>query len=620
MKTKFIIQFIYLFITALFIISCSGGSSSEGSCTNDKDCNIDTEICISSSCVSNVFLCQNKNCSGHGECIVENGEAVCDCDEGYIANGLSCGEAPCVKNSECEANQICQEGECKDETILCDGVNCSNHGNCVIENKEAKCNCDNGYIEDNLICKEDKCINVECSIIEMCNIETGACEVVINPCDDIDCGEHGECAFDVMGVAFCECENSYVEKDKQCVFDVPCVKTSDVDSCEDGLDNNCDGLINNSCSCDNGDEFDCYTGDVSRVGIGECKKGKMVCIAGEYWGECESQVLPTEEICDGLDNDCDDKIDKNPNGEVLSKDCYSGNIIETQYPNSRCKAGKYECKSGNYDETNCINEVLPLDIEVCGNSIDDNCDGRVDEDCVAPIVTCSNDVTRAYIFESPVNLSAEATDSNGTVVSTSWSFFEKPQGTASILTPTTGNRTKFTPDTIGEYVVRFTAVDNDGESSYCDINVTAKTRDHLNVTLIWDKGQNTDMDLHLLKPDVDSSKWGTINDCFWAITNPNWGDPNSSLDDPRLDRDDTDGFGPEVIQMDSPMDGRYTVGVDYFDDQGQGSSTATIKIICNGEEHTYVSNPLNSKDKWAVIDIVWANETCSLEPASRDYQ
>ncbi len=612
-----LIFFLSLFLS-IFIISCSESNGDGGdTCQKDEDCS-ENQICISKKCVSNSFLCQNKKCSNHGKCIVINASATCDCDTGFIPQGLSCTQAPCIKNSECANNEICQEGECIDENTLCQNVNCGN-GNCVIENKVAKCNCNDGYIEENLSCIEDKCQNVECSIIEMCNNDTGKCEVVTNPCDGVNCGEHGECIYDKDGNASCECENGYIDKETQCIFEIPCVKTAETDNCSDGLDNNCDGTINDNCSCSSGSTLDCYTGDSSKINIGECKTGIISCVGGEEWGSCDGEILPSEEICDNKDNDCDGTTDLNPNGEILSKKCYTRDILETQYPNSRCKEGRYECKDGIYDTNNCIDEILPLDTEICGNSIDDNCDGRIDEDCVAPIVTCSNDISRAYLFEAPVRLSAEATDSNGTVVSTEWSFFSKPDGTASSLNPTTGTRTQFIPDTVGEYIARFTATDNDGEKSYCDIHINAKTRDHLNVTLTWDKGGNSDMDLHLLKPGVDSSKWGTINDCFWAVSNPDWGEHGVSIDNPRLDRDDTNGFGPEVIQIESPKDGKYTVGVDYFDAQGMGASIATIKIICNGEEHSYSSQALNPKDKWAVIDIVWANETCSLETASRNY-
>ncbi|PIN86401.1 hypothetical protein COV19_04945 [Candidatus Woesearchaeota archaeon CG10_big_fil_rev_8_21_14_0_10_44_13] len=76
----------------------------------------------------------------------------------------------------------------------------------------------------------------------------------------------------------------------------------------DGIDNNCDGSIDNDPG--SGDDTlsnkcSYYTGSVSTENIGICSASKRFCASGA-WGTCVPEVKPQTEICgDSLDNDCD---------------------------------------------------------------------------------------------------------------------------------------------------------------------------------------------------------------------------------------------------------------------------------------------------------------------------
>ncbi len=82
------------------------------------------------------------------------------------------------------------------------------------------------------------------------------------------------------------------------------------------------------------------------------------------------------EICDGLDNNCDDSIDEN-----LSQDCYTG--PDGTKGVGLCAAGAQACTDGAWAE--CSGEVTPS-VEVCGNSKDEDCDGASDDWCAASYI------------------------------------------------------------------------------------------------------------------------------------------------------------------------------------------------------------------------------------------
>ncbi len=85
----------------------------------------------------------------------------------------------------------------------------------------------------------------------------------------------------------------------------------------------------------------------------------------------------------------------------------------------------------------------------------------------------------------------------------------------------------------------------------------------LQVLLFWDTDK-TDVDLHVTEPG------GEVVNYTHTVSEQTGG---------RLDRDDTDGYGPEIYSLGSAPSGTYTIEAHYFGDRGSGQSSATVIVV-----------------------------------------
>ncbi len=306
----------------------------------------------------------DDNCNGQTD--EDDPEGGDDCEtgeEGVCARGLT----GCNDRGEVECERI----ERPQLTDDCDGLDEDCDGS-TDEDAADQGRCDTGA---DGVCSEgvSRCVNggFDCvgtveSSAEVCNALDDDCD---GETDEDNPGGGGACETELLGL----CRNGV----ETCTGGhVVCAQQVDpVEEVCNGLDDNCDGET---------DEAFAVLGEECRVGVGACARDSVfVCNEAGNGVVCDASAgNGADELCNGVDDDCDEIVDE---GFGLGEVCEVG-------VGACLRPGVTICNDAE-DGAVCDAEPGDATDELC-NDLDDNCDGETDEgfpvgdDCIDDSALC----------------------------------------------------------------------------------------------------------------------------------------------------------------------------------------------------------------------------------------
>jgi len=199
----------------------------------------------------------------------------------------------------------------------------------------------------------------DCSDERICNLSNHSCvtckatmceyENALGICKANSAGKI-HCAIGDCNENFWNADNN---EDNGCEYSCT-ISNNAVEIC-DSKDNNCDGSVDEGldCSCLENETNDCIIPDTSCNGLQNCVSGS--------WGACSSSDDTIGvEICDGIDNDCNDGIDEDFKTEGVYTD------------NDNCGACNQKCEEAHgVNSCNNIGVCEPV-CEKGWNDFDEN--------------------------------------------------------------------------------------------------------------------------------------------------------------------------------------------------------------------------------------------------------
>ena len=394
--------------------------SNDGQCDDDEPCTIDD--CVAHGCVHTWNPAVIGCCRGATDCNDGNPCTVDAC----VDEDRHCEHSPkdCADGSACTLDWCDPgDGSCRHAPLLCDDDNA-----CTLDACDPAVSCAHTFLSISGCCDEDSdCDDGNGCTVNYCHDEHRFCVHTdeIEGCDDLDpctidhcedqACEHtpdpfvpGCCADDepcetLCGPGVYPCEEATLgecdapeeyacwdwEACEEAIFCEPCPEAP-VELC-DGVDNDCDGLVDAEDDDEEGGEDGPPPG--SALELIPCERQAGVCAGviklpdlciNGVWAACGDPRYAAsapdyeagfERTCDGLDNDCDGLTDEDFGVTTIDGAWIEG--VGVPCGLGVCAGGASACTEDGLGVT-CPGEQNAA-AEIC-SGVDDDCDGLTDGD------------------------------------------------------------------------------------------------------------------------------------------------------------------------------------------------------------------------------------------------
>ena len=371
----------------------------------------------------------------------------------------------------------------------------------------------------------------------------------------------------------------------------------------DGLDNNCDGQVDETCLCEAMvDSMACFPGPPDRLNVGVCSAGVMTCSEFGTWNPCVGAVTPTDEVCDGMDNDCDGSVDEGLPGCESAMVCPGGQGASPLSSFPLRGSDIYDGPGASWHwEVTCPTTV-PAD------------------SCPQPRNPTARDTEVYFIASGTYRVEVTVVTPEGETLRCSFAVFVQGAGLRVELTWDTQGEGRGDTDVDLHLHRHGTTADwfSDDDCYYANCKGSSYGWGGDGPGLSWGLPP-TDLSGCVDAPHGQGDAWAEIGECY----NPRLDVDVIYCDPTETDASSGDFCAPENINIDNPIQGHvYRIMVNYYSAHGfSGVTHPVVNVYCAGELRAAFgtrgevalrngSGYGQENDNWLVADVRFYTDEC----------